>query len=145
MEEDPNLVQTTHAHRISRQLKALADVNRIRILATLVAGECCVSELVRSLDIDQPKVSHHLAILRAAGVIRNRRDGRRINYSVRPSMYRRTEDGDAVVDEFVLDDVAIRFRFPPAGEEGVNGDAPRIEVRRARPAAHEEGHAAAAV
>ena len=60
-------MQTTHAHRISRQLKALADVNRIRILATLVEGECCVSELVKALDIDQPKVSHHLAILRSAG------------------------------------------------------------------------------
>jgi len=137
-------VQTTHAHRISRQLKALADVNRIRILATLVGGECCVSDLVRALDIDQPKVSHHLAILRSAGVIRNRRDGRRINYSVRPSLYRRTEDGDAVVDEFVLGDVAIRFRFPPSGEEAAHEDGGRRQTPR-QPPTHEEGHAAAAV
>ena len=79
------------ANNMSRSLKALCDVNRIRILEILVRGEFCVTELVEQLGIDQPKVSHHLAILRSAQIIRSRRDGRHINYSIRPTVHERTE------------------------------------------------------
>ena len=104
-------MENARASRMSRALKAVSDVNRIRILEVLVQGEFCVSELVERLGIDQPKVSHHLAILRSAGVIRSRRDGRHINYSVRPGVHRKDRVGTAMADVFQLGDLAVAFNF----------------------------------
>ena len=99
------------ASRMSRGLKAVSDCNRIRILEILCGGEHCVSDLVDQLGIDQPKVSHHLAILRSAGILRARRDGRHINYSIRPQVHRRAPDNGAIVDVFDLGELSISFRF----------------------------------
>lgn len=99
------------AARMSRALKAVSDENRIRILSVLVTGEHCVTDLVNHLAIDQPKVSHHLAILRGAGVIRSRRDGRHINYSVRPMVHKREHGADGATDVFDLGDLSVCFRF----------------------------------
>ncbi len=107
-------MEMLHATKMSRSLKALCDVNRIRILEILVKGEFCVSELVEQLAIDQPKVSHHLAILRSAGIIRSRRDGRHINYSIRPTVYRRVESAEGATDVFDLGELTVTFRFGTA-------------------------------
>ncbi len=104
-------MQSLQVSRMSNGLKAVCDGNRIRILQILVRGEFCVSELVERLQIDQPKVSHHLAILRSAGIIRSRRDGRHINYSVRPNVHRRLEGPDGLTDAFDLGDLCVSFRF----------------------------------
>jgi len=96
---------------MSAGLKALCDANRIRILEILVGGEFCVSDLVQRLGVDQPKVSHHLGILRAAAIIRSRRDGRHINYSVRPGVHRRQETPQGIMDVFDLGDLSVSFRF----------------------------------
>jgi DNA-binding transcriptional ArsR family regulator len=101
---------------MSRGLKALCDANRIRILEILVAGEFCVSDLVERLGVDQPKVSHHLGILRAAAIIRSRRDGRHINYSVRPGVHRRQETPRGIMDVFDLGELSVSFRFGAGGE-----------------------------
>src|SRR5262245_51880916 len=97
--------------KISRSLKALCDSNRIRILEILAGGEHCVSDLVERLVIDQPKVSHHLAILRSAGIGRSRRDGRHINYSLRPTIHRRVEAPEGLTDVFDLGEISVCFRF----------------------------------
>ena len=55
--------------------KALAEANRLRILHAIGPGEKTVSELVAATGLSQPLVSHHLRALRAAGVLRSRRDG----------------------------------------------------------------------
>jgi len=117
-------MQSVQVSRMSRALKALSDSNRLRILEILVTGEHCVSDLVERLQIDQPKVSHHLAILRSAGVIRSRRDGRHINYSVRPTMHRHVDTPEGPGDVFDLGDLTVTFRFqheggaPPAARSG---------------------------
>jgi DNA-binding transcriptional ArsR family regulator len=100
---------------MSQNLKALCDVNRIRILEILVQGEFCVTELVERLEIDQPKVSHHLAILRSAGVIRSRRDGRHINYSIRPTVHLRETTPEGAVDVFDLGPLSVSFKFTESG------------------------------
>ena len=110
-------MEMLHATKMSRSLKALCDVNRIRILEILVKGEFCVSELVEKLAIDQPKVSHHLAILRSAGIIRSRRDGRHINYSIRPAVYRHIDQPQGAADVFDLGELAVTFRFSEMEQE----------------------------
>ena len=63
-----------------RQLRAfhkvMADVNRLRIVRRLAAGEATVAELIAHVGLSQPLVSWHLARLRAAGVVVTRRQGR---------------------------------------------------------------------
>lgn len=56
--------------------KALADVNRLRIVQRLAQGEASVSELIERVGLSQPLVSWHLGRLRVAGLIQTRRVGR---------------------------------------------------------------------
>jgi ArsR family transcriptional regulator len=104
-------METGQASKMSRSLKAVSDVNRIRILGILVNGEFCVSDLVERLGIDQPKVSHHLAILRGASIILSRRQGRHINYSIRESIHRREQTPQGLQDVFDLGELSVSFRF----------------------------------
>jgi ArsR family transcriptional regulator, lead/cadmium/zinc/bismuth-responsive transcriptional repressor len=63
--------------------KLLADPTRLRILAALVEhGSLCVHELVAELGLRQPAVSQQLRMLRAARVVRGRREGREIHYAL---------------------------------------------------------------
>ena len=57
-------------------LKVVAEPNRLRILALLNAGETCVCEMVDALGLPQNALSHHLGVLKRAGLLRERRDGR---------------------------------------------------------------------
>ena len=65
---------------VSRFFKALADETRLRIVALLAHGELCVCHLHEALGLSQPNVSRHLAILRAAGIVEDRREGKWIHY-----------------------------------------------------------------
>ncbi|HUQ44524.1 MAG TPA: metalloregulator ArsR/SmtB family transcription factor [Candidatus Limnocylindria bacterium] len=56
--------------------KALADVNRLRIVQRLAQGDATVSELIERVGLSQPLVSWHLGRLRVAGLIQTRRVGR---------------------------------------------------------------------
>ncbi len=59
----------------------LSDSTRLRCLLLMQAeGELCVCELTHALNLSQPKVSRHLAMLRDAGVVRDRRQGQWIYY-----------------------------------------------------------------
>jgi DNA-binding transcriptional ArsR family regulator len=56
--------------------KALSDVQRLRILMLLRAGELCVCQLIAVLGLAPSTVSKHLSILSAAGLVDSRKDGR---------------------------------------------------------------------
>lgn len=62
--------------------KALSDETRLRILKLLEHGELCVCDIVAALDMIQPNVSFHLGVLREAGFIKDRRQGKWIHYSI---------------------------------------------------------------
>ena len=62
--------------------KALADETRLRILSLLSGGELCVCEITKVLDIGQPKASRHLAVLRQAELVVDRREGMWMYYSL---------------------------------------------------------------
>lgn len=61
---------------------ALSEVTRLRILKLLEHGELCVCDLVAALDMSQPKISFHVAALKSAGLINDRKQGRWIHYSI---------------------------------------------------------------
>ena len=62
--------------------KALSDETRLRVLKLLERGELCVCDIVAALDTVQPKVSFHLASLKAAGLITDRRQGKWTYYRI---------------------------------------------------------------
>jgi ArsR family transcriptional regulator len=68
--------------QVLKCLKAVADENRARILMLLLKGELSVCELMAILRVSQPLVSRHLSILKEAGLVRNRREGKLHMYSV---------------------------------------------------------------
>jgi len=61
----------------------LSDPIRLRCLALIAgAGELCVCELVAALDLPQPKISRHLAVMRDAGLLRDRREAQWVLYAL---------------------------------------------------------------
>ena len=66
--------------------RALSDDTRFRILEVLVGKETCVCELVDQLGVAQPLLSHHLKTLREAGLVRARKRGRWMFYSLDPDV-----------------------------------------------------------
>lgn len=66
----------------SRRFHALSDETRLEIVDMLSTGERCVCELTGALDAAQSRLSFHLKVLRDAGVVRDRRKGRWIYYSL---------------------------------------------------------------
>lgn len=78
----------------ARLLKALADPTRLRILSLLSRheGEVCVFEIVESFTLEQPTISHHLRILRDAGLVDCRKKGLWAYYYVRRDALNRARD-----------------------------------------------------
>lgn len=59
---------------------ALADRTRLRLLSLMAGGEICVCFFVEVLGTNQPKISRHLAYLRRAGLVSDRKDGKWVHY-----------------------------------------------------------------
>ncbi len=86
--EAPNRRTTTDPD--VRLLAALADPIRLRIVRQLAdSGSVCVCDLDACRSVSQPTVSHHLRILRDAGVVRTERRGTWIYYSLDPTVHDR--------------------------------------------------------
>lgn len=67
-----------------RVFKALADPSRRAIFVSLTRGEAAVKDLTARFDISQPAISQHLAALKDAGLVSDRRKGRCAYYRVEP-------------------------------------------------------------
>jgi len=67
-----------------KMFKALSDETRLRIYLLLLQDELCVCELVNILNMEQSRISHSVRILKEAGLVVNRREGKWIIYAVNP-------------------------------------------------------------
>lgn len=77
------LIKGDEAGRLAGLFRLLADPTRVRLLfALLEAGELCVCDLAAAVEVPDTSVSQALRLLRMAGVVRNRRSGRMIYYSL---------------------------------------------------------------
>jgi len=93
--------------------KALSDETRLRVLKLLAQGELCVCDIVAALDIIQPKISFHLSVLREAGLIKDRKQGKWVHY--------RIDDTD-IFRRFLLLSLIERIQ-----EESVRDDSKRLQ------------------
>ena len=69
---------------LAATFKALADPTRVAIVNRLAATECCVCDLTAAFALSQPTVSHHLRILRDAGLVEAERRGTWAYYRLAP-------------------------------------------------------------
>ncbi|MEW5919583.1 MAG: metalloregulator ArsR/SmtB family transcription factor [Bacillota bacterium] len=67
--------------------KALGEEVRLKIIEMLLPGELCVCEIMEQLGLSQPAVSHHMKILKQAGLVSDRREGKWIHYSLDKDMF----------------------------------------------------------
>ena len=73
-------------------LKAIADPVRLRLVSLIAChqgGEACVCELTSAFDLTAPTISHHLKILREAGLIGSERRGTWVYYWINPGVLAR--------------------------------------------------------
>ena len=79
-------VEREQAERMAAIAKALADPVRLQLVDVLRkhAGKVCVCELVPLFDLSQPTISHHLKVLRQAGIVDSERQGLWAYYFVQP-------------------------------------------------------------
>ena len=68
----------------AKVFKAFCDENRLMILELLQSGEKCACVLLNDLNIGQSTLSHHMRILCNSGIVKSRRDGKWIHYSISP-------------------------------------------------------------
>ncbi len=90
-----------HSERVSRTLKKMprqetlydlaelykmfGDSTRVSILCVLIDGEMCVGDIAATLTMGQSAISHQLRLLRSSGLVRSRRDGKTVYYSLADS------------------------------------------------------------
>jgi ArsR family transcriptional regulator len=80
------------AATLARAFKALGDPVRLRLVSLIGAhegGEVCVCELTEAFDLSQPTISHHLKVLRDAGIIDSQRRGTWVYYRLEPAALER--------------------------------------------------------
>jgi ArsR family transcriptional regulator len=75
---------------------ALSDETRLQIIELLRKGERCVCELTDTLDAAQSRLSFHLRVLRDAGIVRDRKDGRWVHYELTREAF---EEAETLIDE----------------------------------------------
>lgn len=89
---------TANPSAAASAFRALADPTRLLILERLRLGERCVCDLQDLLDAAQSRLSFHLKVLKDAGMVTDRRDGRWVYYTLVPG---RLEDSVALLQELV--------------------------------------------
>ena len=90
------------AHGLAERAKALGDPTRLTLALALADGrELCVCDLAWVAERSENLVSHHLRILRGAGLVRSRRDGKMVMYEV-------TEAGRVLIDAVRTPEAASR-------------------------------------
>ena len=62
--------------------RSFGDMTRLRIMNVLARGEICVGDLTAALDMTQSAVSHQLKVLKTSRMVKSRRDGKQILYSL---------------------------------------------------------------
>ena len=102
------VVDDRTAAGLAETFQALADPSRVRIISALIEDELCVLDLAALVEMSQSAVSHQLRILRSLGLVKFRREGRMIHYSL---------DDDHIRDLFQRGLEHYKHRNPEGGTQ----------------------------
>lgn len=95
-------------HRTGRAVElfhALSDETRLQIIELLRKGERCVCDLTDTLEAAQSRLSFHLRVLRDAGIVRDRKEGRWVHYELNRDAF---EEAEALIDELKPRGLSVR-------------------------------------
>ena len=73
---------------LSSILKLVAEESRLKLLCILGSGEHCVCELMEHVDMSQSLISHHLADMKKAGLVKDEKKGLRVHYHLTKTGYK---------------------------------------------------------
>lgn len=82
-------ITAEHAETVAKAFKALSDPVRVRLLSLIAShagGEACVCDLTEAFDLTQPTISHHLKVLREAGLVTSQRRATWVYYRIDASV-----------------------------------------------------------
>ncbi|MFB6582142.1 MULTISPECIES: ArsR/SmtB family transcription factor [unclassified Streptomyces] len=116
------------AAALAKMFKALSDPVRLRLLSLIAShegGEACVCDLIGPFDVSQPTISHHLKVLREAGLVGSERRGTWVYYWVLPAALAQLSSLLQATDEAVAADAVVT-----AGVAGVDRAAGVAGVAR---------------
>lgn len=77
-----NMTNDTSIYNMAEFFKVLNDPTRLKIINALILSEMCVCDISALLGMNQPAISHHLKVLRQSKLIKYRRDGKIVYYSL---------------------------------------------------------------
>jgi DNA-binding transcriptional ArsR family regulator len=111
------MIEFQDAKRIAAMMAAIGETTRLLILHRLTQGPHHVGQLAELIGIPMVNMSHHLGVMRQAGLLEDEKDGRRVVYKFRPEVY--TEGGDSpdVVGTLKIGPYRLSI-CRPADEEG---------------------------
>ena len=81
------MTTATDASRATQLFHALSDETRLAVIEMLHDGERCVCDLQDALDVAQSRLSFHLKVLKDAGLVTDRKDGRWVHYALSPDVF----------------------------------------------------------
>jgi DNA-binding transcriptional ArsR family regulator len=105
--------------RCARQLSALAAPERLKIVRFLACGPRNVTQIAEMLKTPLVNVSHHMSVLRQAGLVRGHKEGRFVYYSLAPGLLQADE---GCADKEYLDLGCCRLEIPRRDETGAGAD-----------------------
>lgn len=76
---------------ISEVFKALGDPTRLEIVRLLIGKEMCVCDIMDSFQVSQPTISHHLRVLKQADLVKDKKEGKWIYYSLNNETFKELE------------------------------------------------------
>jgi ArsR family transcriptional regulator, lead/cadmium/zinc/bismuth-responsive transcriptional repressor len=81
----PDILPTAKAQQMAEFFGALADPTRLKLLSALANRELCVCDLAAAVTMSESAISHQLRILRTLRIVKYRREGRNVHYSLADS------------------------------------------------------------
>lgn len=81
------MTEFPEARKVAALLAAVAEPTRLRVLWLLAKGPQNVGTLADLIDIPMVNMSHHLGVMRQAGILDDEKDGRKVNYKLRPEVF----------------------------------------------------------
>jgi ArsR family transcriptional regulator len=86
----------SEARKVAALLAAVAEPTRLRVLWQLAKGPMHVGALADAVGIEMVNMSHHLGVMRQAGVLDDEKDGRRVIYKLKPEVYTAGSSADVL-------------------------------------------------
>ncbi len=77
-----NALNENDIYELSEFYKNLSDFSRVKIITSLLKGDKCVQDIAKDVDMSQTAVSYQLRILRHAKLVKSKRDGKLVFYSI---------------------------------------------------------------